>query len=67
MNANITLKIKNYKGELIADIIVKSNKNLIGINCPRKLNSSAIDEFLIIFLAAAKAKEYKIYKFRRTE
>ena len=57
MNANITFKNKkNYKGELIADIIVKSNKNLIGINCPRKLNSSAIDEFLIIFLAAAKAR-----------
>ena len=57
MNANITFKNKkNYKGELIADITVKSNKNLIGINCPRKLNSSTIDEFLIIFLAAAKAR-----------
>ena len=27
-----------------------------GINCPKKLNSSAIDEFLIIFLVAAKSK-----------
>ena len=31
-------------------------KNLKSINCPSKLNSAAIDEFLIIFLAAAKAK-----------
>ena len=38
-----------YKGELIADIFVKSKKNLKSINCPKNLNSSAIDEFLIIF------------------
>ena len=31
-------------------------KSLKAINCPPRLNSSAIDEFLIIFLAAAKAK-----------
>ena len=30
-------------------------KNLKAINCPKELNSSAIDEFLIIFIAA-KAK-----------
>ncbi len=46
---------KNYKGEKIADIFIKSSKNLKAIKCPPKLNSSAIDEFLIIFLIAAKA------------
>ena len=53
---------KNYKGEKIADIHVKSSKSLKSINCPSKLNSSAIDEFLIIFLAAAKAKGISYFK-----
>tara|TARA_X000001036_G_scaffold431830_1_gene466774 strand:+ start:541 stop:1458 length:918 start_codon:yes stop_codon:yes gene_type:complete len=57
MGAKISLKNKkNYRGELIADIFIQSSKNLKGINCPPELNSSAIDEFLIIFLAAAKAR-----------
>ena len=57
MGAKISLKNKkNYKGELISDIFIQSSKNLKGINCSPKLNSSAIDEFLIIFLAAAKAR-----------
>ena len=49
-------KKKIYKGEMVADILVKSPKKLKSINCPPKLNSKAIDEFLIIFLIAAKAK-----------
>jgi len=57
MGAKINFKNKkNYKGEMVADIHVKSAKYLKSINCPPKLNTSAIDEFLIIFLAAAKAK-----------
>ena len=53
MNCKIYLKNKKtYKGEKIADIIVKSSKKLKPINCPPKLNSSAIDEFLLIFLVA---------------
>tara|TARA_B100001059_G_C17447232_1_gene385613 strand:- start:132 stop:617 length:486 start_codon:yes stop_codon:yes gene_type:complete len=57
MNASIKIiNKKNYKGELIGDIIVKSSKNLKAINCPTKYNTSAIDEFLIIFLVAARAK-----------
>ena len=57
MGAKINLKNKkNYKGEIVADIHVRSAKSLKSINCPTKLNTSAIDEFLIIFLAAAKAK-----------
>ena len=31
-------------------------------NCPTKLNSGAIDEFLVIFLVAAKAKGVLILK-----
>ncbi len=63
MNAKITLKKnKKYKGELISDILVKSKNNLRGINCPADLNSSAIDEFLIIFLVAAKAKGVSTFR-----
>ena len=34
-----------YKGEKIADLIIKSTKRFKPIICPTKLNSSAIDEF----------------------
>jgi 3-phosphoshikimate 1-carboxyvinyltransferase len=53
---------KNYKGELIADILIASTKKLKAINCPPKLNSGAIDEFLIIFLVAAKANGISYFK-----
>ncbi len=53
---------KFYKGESIADIFVKSTKTLKPINCPVKLNSGAIDEFLLIFLVAAKAKGVSFFK-----
>jgi 3-phosphoshikimate 1-carboxyvinyltransferase len=57
MGAKILLKNqKSYRGEKISDILIKSSNNLKAINCPAELNSSAIDEFLIIFLAAARAK-----------
>ena len=57
MNAKIIFKNKKiYNGEKIADIVVESRNNLKGINCPKSLNSSAIDEFLVIFLVAAKAR-----------
>ena len=36
--------------------LLKVKKILKKINCPPSLNSNLIDEFLIIFLAAAKAK-----------
>ena len=56
MGIKIDLKnVKNYKGEKIADIHVKSVKSIKPINCPSEYNSSAIDEFLVIFLVAAKA------------
>ena len=63
MGAKISLKNqRNYKGEKISDILIKSSKNLKAINCPTKLNSSAIDEFLIIFLIAAKAKGVSYFR-----
>ena len=63
MGAKIILKNKKfYKGEQISDILVKSCKQLNSINCPKKYNSSAIDEFLLIFLAAAKARGCSFFK-----
>ena len=63
MGAKISLKNeKNYRGEKISDILIKSSKNLKAINCPPELNSSAIDEFLIIFLIAARAKGISHFK-----
>ncbi len=63
MGAKIELKNKNkYNGEEIADIHIRSVKNLKAINCPPRLNSSAIDEFLIIFLVAAKAKGISMFR-----
>lgn len=63
MGANIKLKnIKTFKGERRGDIFVKNNKELKAINCPSSLNSSAIDEFLIIFLIAARSKGVSYFK-----
>ena len=63
MGAKIILKNqKSYRGERVSDIFVKSSKNLRAINCSSELNSSAIDEFLIIFLVAAKAKGVSYFK-----
>ena len=63
MGVNIKLKNKQtYKGEIIADIFVNGSKKLKAINCPSKLNSGAIDEFLIIFLVAAKANGVSYFK-----
>ena len=63
MNANIKiLNKRNYRGEHIGDIKIKSTKNFKSINCPKKLNSSAIDEFLLIFLIASKCKGVSTFK-----
>ena len=63
MGVKIFLKNKKiYKGEKIADIYVEGSKNLKRINCPTHLNSSAIDEFLVIFLVAAKARGVSYFK-----
>ena len=63
MGAGIQFKNKRfYSGEKIADIYIKSKKNLKSVNCPSNLNSSAIDEFLIIFLVAAKSNGISKFK-----
>ena len=63
MGAKIVFKNKKiYKGEKIANILVKSSDSLKSINCPVELNSSAIDEFLLIFLAAAKSRGISYFK-----
>ena len=54
--------LKTYKGEKIADIKIQSARTIKSINCPVKLNSSAIDEFLVIFLMAAKANGVSYFK-----
>ena len=56
------MNIKSYKGEKIADLFIKSKENIKPINCPTNLNSSAIDEFLLIFLIAAKADGISFFK-----
>ncbi len=72
MGASIKFKNKRlYKGEKLADIHVKSAKILKGINCPIKFNTAAIDEFLLIFLVAARAnnssKFIKIHELNAKE
>ena len=63
MGIKIILKNKRiYKGERVSDIFVKSPKIIKSINCPSNLNSGAIDEFLIIFLVAAKANGVSYFK-----
>ena len=54
--------IRIYKGEKIADLRIKSAKKINPINCPSSLNSGAIDEFLLIFLVAAKANGISYFK-----
>ena len=61
----VKIKVKNskiYKGEKIGDLIIKSQKYFQAIKCPPELNSSAIDEFLLIFLVAAKAKGVSYFR-----
>ncbi len=62
---NCKIKVENkkiYNGEEVADIIVRSSMKIRGINCPSNLNSASIDEFLVIFLVAAKAKGTSYFK-----
>ncbi len=53
---------KIYKGEKNADIEVKSPNKINPINCPTRLNAGMIDEFLVIFLVAAKAHGVSYFK-----
>tara|TARA_Y100000741_G_scaffold346873_1_gene313646 strand:+ start:891 stop:2219 length:1329 start_codon:yes stop_codon:yes gene_type:complete len=63
MNAKI--KIQNYKisnGEEIADINVKNTKKLKAIKPNPSINSRAIDELPLIFLACSKAKGISYFR-----
>ena len=63
MGAKIQFKNKKKRmGELVADLVIKSTQKIKSINCPTYLNSQAIDEFLLIFLCAAKAKGISYFK-----
>ena len=63
MNVRILIKnLKNYKGEAVGDLHIKSEKNIMPIKCPPELNSASIDEFLLIFLVAARAKGISYFK-----
>ena len=56
------LNKKIYKGEKIADIFVESNQKLRSIKLNPKFNSSAIDEFLLIFLVASNCNGTSVFK-----
>tara|TARA_B100000575_G_scaffold291408_1_gene297252 strand:- start:6 stop:1328 length:1323 start_codon:yes stop_codon:yes gene_type:complete len=63
MGANVKFINKKISyGEPIADVCVESQSSFKPINCPVKLNSNAIDEFLIIFLLASKASGVSTFK-----
>ena len=63
MGANVKfVNKKTLYGEQIADICVESQSSFKPINCPVKLNSNAIDEFLVIFLLASKASGISVLK-----
>ena len=64
MGASIKLKkVRTYKGEKIADIFIKSMNNLKAINLPKSFNnSSAIDEFVLIFICAAFSKGISTFR-----
>ena len=55
------LNLRNYKGEKIGDIMIRSTNKLKSINLNSRYNSSAIDEFLLIFLVACKCKGISIF------
>jgi 3-phosphoshikimate 1-carboxyvinyltransferase len=53
---------KRYKGELTANILVKPVNKLKSINLNPKINSSLIDEFLLIFLVASTCNGISTFK-----
>ena len=63
MGVKILFKNKRtYNGEKKADIKIINTPKLKAINCPSHLNSGSIDEFLLIFIVAAKAKGVSYFK-----
>ena len=63
MGANIKFQnLKIYHGEKVADIFVSNVRKLKSIKLDSKFNSSAIDEFLLIFLVASVSKGISEFK-----
>ena len=63
MGAKIKFKnLKTYRGEKVADIFVKNIRKLKSIKLDPKFNSSAIDEFLLVFLVASVSKGISEFK-----
>ena len=64
MGASIKLRNKKiYKGEKTADILVKSIKNFKAINLSSRFkNSTAIDEFILIFICASFSNGVSSFK-----
>lgn len=63
MGAKIKLLNKKiYKGEHTADLFVTSANKLKSINLDPKLNSTAIDEFLLLFLVAGLSKGISTFR-----
>ena len=62
MGVKILFKNKELIMEKKADIKIINNPKLKAINCPSHLNSGSIDEFLLIFIVAAKAKGVSYFK-----
>ncbi len=63
MNVNFIIKnAKVLNGEKIGDLHIFSSQSLRPINCPTNFNTAAIDEFLLIFLIAAKANGISTFK-----
>ena len=63
MNCKIKLLNKRiYMGEKLANIFIQSSNNLKSINCPKSINSRAIDEMLLLFFVASVAKGTSTFK-----
>ena len=63
MGAKIKLLNKKiYKGEHTADLFVTSANKLKSMNLDPKLNSTAIDEFLLLFLVAGLSKGISTFR-----
>ena len=63
MNSKIKVTNKrSYMGESLADIFIESTNNLRSINCPKSINSRAIDEMLLLFYVAAVSYGVSTFK-----
>ena len=62
MNCKINFKNKKSTKEKKQQTLLLKALRIVAVNSPAYLNSSAIDEFLVIFLVAAKANGISNFK-----